>query len=60
MFGSFFDSDETSFAVVYAAFDIFFIDWAKMCLILLSKFKICRVNLTFLRTISCEEVCEKY
>ena len=31
MFGSFFDSDETSFAVVCAAFNVFFfIDWAKV------------------------------
>ena len=54
MFGSFFDSDETAFTVVCAAFRcLFFIDWAKG-LILLSKFKFSRVNLTFLRTISCE------
>ena len=37
----------------------FSIDWAKV-FDYISKFKFSRVNLTFLRTISCEEVCEKY
>ena len=60
MFGSFFDSDETRFAVVCAAFRcLFFIDWAKV-FDYISEFKFSCVNLTFLRTISCEEVCEKY
>ena len=35
----------------------FFIDWAKV-FEYISKFKFSRVNLTFLRTISCGEACE--
>ena len=51
MFGSFFDSDKTSLAVVCAAFRCLFLQTGLRCLILLSKFKFSRVNLTFLRTI---------
>ena len=56
----FFYSDETSFTVVCAAFRCLFSYTGLRYLILLSQFKFSRVNLTFLRTISCEEVCEKY